>query len=65
MENNIFSRDQFSKVLVNTDKSALEAYKARREQSLKVESISNDINTLKVEFEEIKFLLRQLITKKE
>lgn len=65
METHIFSRDRFSKVLVNTDMSALEAYKARREQSTKVETISNDINTLKVEFEEIKFLLRQLITKKE
>lgn len=65
MESPSFSRDPFSKALVNTDMVSLEAYKARREQRRKVETISKDINTLKVEFEEIKFLLRQLITNKE
>lgn len=65
MESPSFARDPYSKALVNTDMSALEAYKARREHSRKVESISKDINTLKVEFEEIKFLLHQLITNKE
>lgn len=60
-----FVRDPQSNVLVNTDKLGLEAYKARREQARKVETISKDINTLKVEFEEIKILLRKLINNKE
>lgn len=65
MDTKTFVRDPFSKALVNTDKAGLEAYKARREQTKKVEMISRDINTLKAEFEEIKLLLRQLIKNKE
>ena len=58
-----YSRDKNSTALINTDLVGLGAYKKRKEQTMKVESISQDINTLKAELEDIKTLLRQLINK--
>ena len=56
-----FTRDDFSKAVLNTDLSALEQYKLARNQRLKEQSILNncvnDINILKENMQEIKNLL--------
>ena len=56
-----FTRDDFSKAVLNTDLSALEQYKLARNQRLKEQSILkncvNDINILKDDMQEIKNLL--------
>tara|TARA_B100000929_G_scaffold277687_1_gene253298 strand:+ start:580 stop:783 length:204 start_codon:yes stop_codon:yes gene_type:complete len=56
-----FTRDDFSKAVLNTDLSALEQYKLARNQRLKEQSILkncvNDINILKEDMQEIKNLL--------
>ena len=56
-----FTRDDFSKAVLNTDLTALEQYKLARNQRLKEQSILNncvnDINILKENIQEIKNLL--------
>lgn len=56
-----FTRDDFSKAVLNTDLTALEQYKLARNQRLKEQSILkncvNDINILKDDMQEIKNLL--------
>ena len=59
-----FTRDDFSKAVLNTDLSALEQYKLARNQRLKEQSILNncvnDINILKENMQEIKNLLLKM-----
>ena len=59
-----FTRDDFSKAVLNTDLSALEQYKLARNQRLKEQSILkncvNDINILKDDMQEIKNLLLKM-----
>ena len=56
-----FTRDDFSKAVLNTDLSALEQYKLARNQRLQEQDILNncvnDINILKKDMQEIKNLL--------
>ena len=56
-----FTRDDFSKAVLNTDLKALKQYKLARNQRLKEQSILNncvnDINILKEDMQEIKNLL--------
>ena len=56
-----YTRDDFSKAVLNTDLTALEQYKLSRDQRLKEQSILkncvNDINILKDDMQEIKNLL--------
>ena len=58
-----FRRDPETSALISRNVVELDAYKKRKEQGRKVDAIVEDINNLKGEFEEIKSLLRQLITK--
>jgi len=62
-----FTRDDFSKAVLNTDLSALEQYKLARNQRLKEQSILkncvNDINILKEDMQEIKNLLIKMSEK--
>ena len=59
-----FTRDDFSKAVLNTDLTALEQYKLSRDQRLKEQSILkncvNDINILKDDMQEIKNLLLKM-----
>lgn len=48
-------------VFINTDNSALIAYKKRKEQAGKLETLENDIHTLKSDLQEIKELLKGLV----
>ena len=62
-----FTRDDFSKAVLNTDLTALEQYKLSRDQRLKEQSILkncvNDINILKDDMQEIKNLLIKMSEK--
>jgi hypothetical protein len=62
-----FTRDDFSKAVLNTDLTALEQYKLARNQRLKEQSILkncvNDINILKDDMQEIKNLLIKMSEK--
>jgi hypothetical protein len=62
MEHN-FRRDSETQALISQSVVELDAYKKRKTQMLKVDTIAEDINNLKGELEEIKTLLRQLINK--
>ena len=55
-----FTRNKASKALINTDNVGLEAYRKRRNH---VSSVEGDINTMKLEIQEIKALLQLLISK--
>jgi len=58
-----FRRDPETQALISQSVVELEAYRKRKAQSSKVDSIAEDINNLKGELEGIKTLLRQLINK--
>jgi hypothetical protein len=50
-----FRRDEHTRALINTDKGALEAYKARRNR---LNTIEDDINSLKTTLQTILQLLQ-------
>jgi hypothetical protein len=52
-----------SGVYINSDAEGLAQYKAKKQQSKRVEEISSDINSLKSELTEIKEALKFLIEK--
>ena len=60
-----WGRDPSSGALLSTDNAGLAAYKARREKRKQKDSqlseMSNDINSLKQDFQEIKSILMQLV----
>ena len=51
--------------LQNTNLKALEAYKAKKQQSSKIDEVYNDINSLKEELSDIKEALKILIDSKK
>tara|TARA_B100000131_G_scaffold320320_1_gene368172 strand:- start:2563 stop:2805 length:243 start_codon:yes stop_codon:yes gene_type:complete len=56
-------RDSFSSGIINVDNNALEAYKKRKNQSRKIETLADDINNIKVEMQELKLLLIKMVEK--
>jgi hypothetical protein len=58
-----FIRDRRSAAVLNTDHDSFLAYKKERDKILRADQISEDVNTLKKEFSEIKELLIQLINR--
>lgn len=56
------AKDNYSKAVLNTDNSALEAYKKRREQMRQIERVTTEMEHLKSDMAEIKKSL-QLIVK--
>jgi hypothetical protein len=60
-----FQRNVESGGLLNTDSTALEAYKKTREKLTAISELQSDINSVKEEISEIKTLLRKLITQRE
>jgi hypothetical protein len=56
-----FQKDSESKAILNVDKNALSAYKAHRTNIKKAMDVSNEIENLKLDVQEIKSLLHQLI----
>lgn len=57
-----YKRDPRNNALLNTDNAGLAAYKAKKKQSMKIDEVCNDINSLKEDLAEIKEAL-QLILK--
>jgi hypothetical protein len=60
-EDTDYSRDMSSKALINTNTRALDEYKARKSQTNQINTLKEDFDQLKVELDEIKSLLVQLI----
>jgi hypothetical protein len=58
-----FVRNLSNRSLINTDINSLNEYKTKKANALKINTISEEINTLKNEMSEIKSLLQQLVTK--
>tara|TARA_B100000900_G_C20594280_1_gene722775 strand:+ start:853 stop:1077 length:225 start_codon:yes stop_codon:yes gene_type:complete len=69
MENKVSSleyrRDDESGALLNVDHNSLAAYKRRKhlanQKTVQINEMSNDINSLKQDFQEIKSILMQLV----
>ena len=59
-ENKGIVRDTNSHALINTDRHALEMYKAKRESDKKANEIVKDVQNLKADMIEIKQLLYSL-----
>ena len=61
-------RDTSSKAIINTNKNAYEVAKRRAEEAQRqrdeMRETAREINTLKSEMHEIKFLLQQLVKEK-
>jgi len=66
-DNKDLSRDMHSGAIVNTNKNAYERAvarsKAAQEQRDELRSATREINNIKCEMHEIKFLLQQLVSK--
>ena len=60
IENTKYERDLDSKAVLNTNRTALETYKALRNQR---EEEANTINTMKEDIEELKQLVKLLLEK--
>ena len=56
-------RDGNSKAIINTNKSAMAEHLYKRELKTTVQGLSEEMNTIKNEFNEIKVLLRQIAAK--
>lgn len=62
-----YVRDGNSKALISTDVEGLKAYRAKKEKArsdhLKMKTIEGDINSLRQEMLDIKYLLQQILDK--
>ena len=61
IENTKYERDLDSKAVLNTNRNALENYRALRKQK---EEEANTINSMKEDIEELKQLVKQLLLEK-
>tara|TARA_B100000287_G_scaffold410375_1_gene438714 strand:- start:293 stop:499 length:207 start_codon:yes stop_codon:yes gene_type:complete len=60
-----YERDNETGALLSVDRAGLQAYRNKKKQTIQVHEMSNDINSLKKEFSEIKSVLQQLVQKFE
>ena len=60
-----YARDNETGALLSVDRAGLQAYKNKKRQTIQIHEMSNDINSLKKEFSEIKSVLQQLVQKFE
>lgn len=58
-----YMRDEQTNALISTDHSGLAAYKAKKNQSLKIDEVCNDINSLKQDLADIKEALKVILKK--
>ena len=61
IENTKYERDLDSKAVLNTNRTALETYKALKKQR---EEEANTINSMKEDIEELKQLVKKLLLEK-
>jgi hypothetical protein len=62
-ENPELIRDMDSKAVLNTNLTALQAYKKKREKQQEIQSAVEDINNLRQEVNELKTLMQRLLDK--
>jgi len=62
-ENSELIRDMNSKAVLNTNQTALQAYKKKREKQNEIQSAVNDINSLKQDVNELKTLMQRILEK--
>ena len=62
-EHNNLVKDIRTKAILNTDINSYREAKKRRSESITLQSLTNDVNIIKNEFEEIKSLLKQIVKK--
>jgi hypothetical protein len=54
-------RDTNSRAIINTDRTAYNMYKVKREQDKKADDLIKDVNNLKEDIHEIKQMLHSII----
>lgn len=62
-ENPELIRDMDSKAVLNTNRSALESYKKKREKQQELKSAINDINNMKQDINDLKTLMQRILDK--
>lgn len=62
-DHNHLVRDSGSKAILNTDMAALLKRRKEKEVNVTLNSLKEEVNTIKNEFQEIKQLLKQLVMK--
>lgn len=58
-----YTRDESTGALLSRDNSGLAAYKAKKRQSLRMDEVCNDINSLKEDLADIKSALQAILKK--
>ena len=58
-----YVRDKETNALISSDHSGLAAYKAKKKQSLKIEEVCDDRNSLKQDLADIKEALKIILKK--
>ena len=56
-------RDMSNQAVLNTDISALEAYKRKRNKQQEIDEVISDINNMKSDIDQIKSLMQRLLEK--
>jgi len=56
-----YKRDEETNALISTDYSGLAAYKAKKNQSRKIDEVCDDINSLKQDLADIKEALQVIL----
>ena len=57
-------RDSRSKAILNTDLMELNKMKKEREATITIQTLTQEVNVIKNDFQEIKSLLRQIVAKR-
>ena len=57
-------RDSRSKAILNTDLIELNKMKKERESTITIQTLTQEVNVIKNEFQEIKTLLKQIVAKR-
>lgn len=56
-------RDMGTQAVLNTDMSALEAYRRKRNKQQEIDEVISDINNMKSDIDQIKSLMQRLLEK--
>ena len=62
-ENPELIRDMDSKAVLNTNSTALQAYKKKREKQQEIQSAVEDINNMKQDINDLKTLMQRILDK--
>ena len=62
-ENPELIRDMQSKAVLNTNRSALESYKKKREKQQELKTAIDDINNMKQDINDLKTLMQRILDK--